>query len=62
MGDRWLPPLIQRKEGGGRRGDMHLNFEFGAATAVICIEVEAARNYNLLQRVMGRPVLRRRVG
>ena len=46
----------RRREG---RGDMHLNFEFGAATAVICIEVEAARNYNLLQRVMGRPVLRR---
>ena len=39
---------------------MHLNFEFGAgavaaATAeAICIEVGAARNYSLLQRVMGK--------
>ena len=39
---------------------MHLNFEFGApAVAVICIEVAGARNYNLLQRVTGRPIPRR---
>ena len=38
---------------------MHLNFEFGAeaAAAVICIEVGEARNYNLLQRIMGRLVI-----
>ena len=42
------------------RGDMHLNFEFGApAVAVICIEVAGARNYNLLQCVTGRPIPRR---
>ena len=43
---------------------MHLNFEFGAeaaaaAAAVISIEVGEARNYNLLQRVMGRLVIPR---
>ena len=44
---------------------MHLNFEFGAeaaAAAVICIEVGEARNYNLLQRVMGRLVIPREEG